>query len=106
MSEQQVHDAVTRLGVGANVSVRISSAAAGSLQYSTVSGRIAGVSATSFDLSVRRGHDVSSRTLAYRDVDELHGTANMKPTEVIVGVAVTVGVVVGLAIWSGHSVSH
>jgi hypothetical protein len=106
MSEQQVHDAVARLGVGSNVSVRISTMASGALQYSNEYGRIASVSAASFDLSIRKGHTVSTPTLAYKDVDEIHGTANIKPTELIVGAAVTVGLFVGLVVWNGHSVAH
>jgi hypothetical protein len=88
MSEQQVHDAVARLGVGSNVSVRISTMASGALQYSSVYGRVASVSASSFDLSVRKGHDDAVQTLAYKDVDELHPGGGTNRGLLIVVVAI------------------
>jgi hypothetical protein len=89
MSEQEVRQTVAKLPIGKTVSLRLRPSVPGDLHFTTVSGRIASVSDTSFSLTVGRGHNRAERTVVYKDVDEIETTMSRK--DIVIALVVTVG---------------
>jgi len=105
MGEQEVHSTVAKLGVGKTVSLRVSSSGPGPVQYTYTSGRIASISESSFELRVGRGHHLTERTLAFKDVDEIHGTG-MSAKDIVIGLVVVGAVFTAIIVWDSRSVQH